>query len=98
MVVASPYLRIQRALENETVCTFSASRGELVYNVELDNSNAVVRKLHIYAHSACRGFRIWIVNTRLFQPPITTRMPISVAVKQIVLFTMLQSFLKNPEE
>ncbi len=35
------------------------------------------------------GFRIWIVNTRLFQPPTTTRITISVAVKQIVLFTML---------
>ncbi len=36
----------------------------------------------------CRGSRIWVVNTRLFQPPTTTRMSISVAVKQIVLFTM----------
>ncbi len=33
------------------------------------------------------GFRIWIVNTRLFQPPTTTRMISSAVVKQITLFT-----------
>ncbi len=44
-------------------------------------------------------FRTWIVNTRLFlQPTTTTRMSIRVAVKQIVLFTMLQSFLGIAEE
>ncbi len=37
-------------------------------------------------------------ETRLFQPPTTTRMTNDVVVKQIVLFTMLQSFLGIPEE
>ncbi len=41
------------------------------------------------------GSRIWIVNTRLFlQPPTTTQMTNDVVVKQIVLFTMLQSLLR----
>ncbi len=41
----------------------------------------------------CCDSRIWIVNTRLFlQSPTTTRVTSSVVVKQIVLFTMLQSF------
>ncbi len=78
----------------------SVSIAEWVCEVALDNSNTVVRKLHMYAHrTTCRGSRTWIDNTRLFlQPPTTTRMPISVAVRQIVLFTMLQSFPSIPEE
>ncbi len=48
--------------------------------------------------SSCHRFRIRVVNTRLFQLPTTIRMPINVAVKHIVLFTMLQSFLGIPEE
>ncbi len=32
-----------------------------------------------YVESLYHGFRMWIVNMRLFQPPITTRMPIIVA-------------------
>ncbi len=38
------------------------------------------------------------MTTRLFQHITTTRMSISVAVKQIALSTMLQSFLGIPEE
>ncbi len=34
-------------------------------------------------------FRIWTVNTRLFQPLTTARMLVCVVVKQIMLFTML---------
>ncbi len=32
-------------------------------------------------------FRTWIVNTRLFQPPTTTRMISSAVVKQIVCYS-----------
>ncbi len=48
--------------------------------------------------SIIAAFVFWIANTLLFQPPTTTWIPISVAVEQIVLFTMLQSFLHVPEE
>ncbi len=37
----------------------------------------------------CRGSRTWIVNTRLIQSPIITRMPVSVGVKQVMLFVRL---------
>ncbi len=46
----------------------------------------------------CRGVRILIVDTRLFPPPATTRMTSNVVVKHLVLFTMLQSFLRTHEE
>ncbi len=43
-----------------------------------------------------RGSRIWIGDMRLFfQLPTTTRVTSSVVVKQLVLFTMLQSFLRD---
>ncbi len=47
----------------------------------------------------CRSGRIRIDNTRLFlPPPTTTLMTSDVVVNQLVLFTMLQSFFRIPEE
>ncbi len=47
----------------------------------------------------CRDGRIRIDNTRLFLPPPTiTLMTSDVVVNQLVLFTMLQSFFRIPEE
>ncbi len=46
-----------------------------------------------------RGSRIRIDNTRLFlPPPTTTLMTGDVVVNQLVLFPMLQSFFRIPEE
>ncbi len=45
------------------------------------------------------GTRIRIDNTRLFPlPPTTTPMTSDVVANQLVLFTMLQSFSRIPEE
>ncbi len=43
----------------------------------------------VYRGHDYRGMRIWIVDMRLFQLPITTQMISSVVVKQIAIFTKL---------
>ncbi len=62
-------------------------------------SNSTTKWMVNFSWTTCRGGRIRIDTTRLFlPPPTTTLMTSDVVVNQLVLFTVLQSFFRIPEE
>ncbi len=91
-------MRAQQSITKLLAKLLPASITTLPQTMSRLNAGAMTSPYAVVCHY-CRGSRIWIDNTRLFlQPPTTTRVTSSVVVKQIVLFTMLQSYLGIPEE